>query len=88
MYIENVRNALKSFSAQERYELANLTKQILVRDGRINESVRPSEIEKYMKNFINRKETKMKYLEGFRSNESVYTSRCYQGFVRKTNVRT
>lgn len=65
MYIENVRNALKSFSAQERYELANLTKQILVRDGRINESVRPSEIEKYMKNFINRKETKMKYLEGF-----------------------
>ena len=51
MYIENVRNALKSFSAQERYELANLTKQILVRDGRINESVRPSEIEKYMKKF-------------------------------------
>ncbi|HIE6633201.1 MAG: hypothetical protein E7G93_07405 [Bacillus paranthracis] len=65
MYIENVRKALRSLSTQEQYELANLTKQILIRRGRINESVRPSEIERYMKNFICGKETKMKYLEGF-----------------------
>ncbi|WP_217582037.1 hypothetical protein, partial [Lysinibacillus sp. GbtcB16] len=65
MYIENVRNTLKSLSSQEQYEIANLTKQILVRNGKINENVRPSEIARYIENFIHGKETKIKYLEGF-----------------------
>ena len=65
MYVDNVRNALKSLSRAEKEQIAKETKKILLRKEKINDSVRPVEIEKYLSNFIDGKETNIKYFEGF-----------------------
>jgi len=65
VYVENVRNALYKLSIEDRAALAKKTKDILVKRGKIKNSVRPAEIEKYLKNFLDGKETNIKYFEGF-----------------------
>ncbi|WP_419877525.1 hypothetical protein [Brevibacillus centrosporus] len=65
MYIDNVRKTLNKINRTERERLIHETKKILLSKGKINASVRPAEIEKYLDNFINGKETNIKYFEGF-----------------------
>lgn len=65
MYVENVRNALNNLSIEEKSSLVKYTKNILVKKGKIKNTVRPAEIERYLKNFLDEKETNIKYFEGF-----------------------
>jgi hypothetical protein len=65
VYVENVRNALNNLSIEEKSSLVKYTKNILVKKGKIKNTVRPAEIERYLKNFLDEKETNIKYFEGF-----------------------
>lgn len=65
MYVENVRKALSSLNRKEIERIAKETKKLLVGKEKIKESVKPVEVEGYLHNFINGKDTSIKYFEGF-----------------------
>lgn len=74
LYVDNVRRALGNLSLKEKTELAIKVKEILLREGKIKSAVRPSEIERYIDNFIKGKETSIKYFEGILNGlDSLYT---------------
>ncbi|WHZ60088.1 hypothetical protein [Metabacillus hrfriensis] len=67
MYIENVRARISYFTESEKMQLAETARTILQERNMISSKVKPSEIMKYLDNFINHKDTKLVYLEGYLS---------------------
>ncbi|WP_088014530.1 hypothetical protein [Gottfriedia acidiceleris] len=66
MYFDNLRKVLKIYNNDSKTDLAIKTKEILIKNGKIKDSVRVTEIKEYLENFISgEKNTSTVYLEGF-----------------------
>lgn len=67
MFIENVRMAIKKLSIQQKAELAQRTHDIMIKKHlKAKDKVgKPSEIIRYINNFVEAKDTSTRYLEGY-----------------------
>ncbi|GGB52892.1 hypothetical protein [Fictibacillus barbaricus] len=65
MYLDNVRDKLSSLSYEDQRKVATEARDLLVNLTLIKPAVRPKEAFDSLTNFINRKDTKVYYLEGF-----------------------
>ncbi|MFF2876156.1 hypothetical protein ACFVR2_07535 [Gottfriedia sp. NPDC057991] len=64
MYFDKLRTRLNFLDEQDKYNLALDVKEIL-KSKKINDKVRPVEVLKSLQNFIENKDTSVKYLEVF-----------------------